>query len=95
MGRLQLLHFVMLISAITAADPLIKTDDGQEFDMSYDKTTELVNMRVKVGANKYFSIGFGESMTDVNIYVFRAASTGCIVQDTFSMGHAPPSDTDK
>ena len=70
--------FICFASATLAEDPVILSDDGQAFYISYNSKAKVVDMYVKVGTDKYFAVGFGSSMSDTNMLIFRGTAD-CIV----------------
>jgi hypothetical protein len=66
--------------------------DGSTINVSYNPTTNLINMEAKVIAGSYAGWGWGASMVNTEMVIFSANGASSAVQNFYSTAQDYPTE---
>ena len=69
---------------------LLSFSDGSSIDISYDSTLNAIAYQATVMQSTYVSVGYGTTMTDINMVAWVADSGNSYQNDLWSTGHTDP-----
>ena len=74
------------LSAVYAGKDQGTWSEGPSFELDYDEEKQMLKIEVDdLKAEQYFSLGFGNTMIDVDMVLFSATGDGSVI-DLWSTG---------